>query len=100
MENIARAVEILTKSKYIFPNTTLLNQHLALMHPFILHDIIIWDDMYPEYLQKLQILHNKALRVITGSHFQAEANPIYRQLKVLKKRFVYIRSCQICVLLR
>ena len=82
LENkVARAVGILTKLEYIFP---LLKQNFALMHTIILYGIIIWGGTYPTYLQKLQILQNKALRVITGSHYQAEANPIYRQLKVLK----------------
>ena len=41
------------------------------------------------YFQKLQILQNKALRGISGSHYQAETNPIYHQLKVLKIKDLY-----------
>ena len=91
LENkVASTVGILTKSKnfkYIFANTTLLNLYFALnCASSMLYGIIIWGGTYPSYLQKLQTLQNKALRVITGSHYQAEANPIYRQLKVLKKK--------------
>ena len=87
--NVARAVGILTKLKYIFPNTTLSKLYFALMHPIISYGIIIWGDTYPTYLQKLQTLQNEALRVITGSHYQAEANLIYRHLEVLKMKDFY-----------
>ena len=57
------------------------------MHPIILYGVITWGGTYSTYLQKLQILQNKALRVITGSHYQAE--PIQFTVEGLKnKKFV------------
>ena len=56
-KTVARAFGILTKLKYIFPNTTLLNLYFALIHTISLQ--IIRGGSYPTYLQKLQILQKK-----------------------------------------
>ena len=80
LENtVARAFGKLTKLKYIFPNTTLLKLYFALMHPILLYNYLGW--LVSHILTKTSNIAKKALRVIIGSHYHAEANWIYRQLE-------------------
>ena len=74
---------ILSKLKKLFPQKNLLQLYYALIHPLLLYGIIIWGSFYPSYLKKLKTLQNKALRIITGSHFRYSAQPIYNSINIL-----------------
>ena len=80
----ARSVGILSKLKKIFPQKNLLQLYSALIHPLLLYGIIIWGSSYPSYLKKLKTLQNKAVRIITGSHFRDSAIPIYNSINILQ----------------
>ena len=81
LENkIARSVGILSKVRYNFPLKTLLQLYHALIHPLLTYGIVVWGSTYPSYLSKLKTLQNKTMRIISGSHYCDEANPIYKNL--------------------
>ena len=86
---IARSVGILSKVRYNFPLKTLLQLYHALMHPLLTYGIVVWGSTYPSYLSKLKTLQNKAMRIISGSHYRDEANPIYKKLEVLQIHDLY-----------
>ena len=86
LENkVACAFGILTKLKYIFPNTTL-KLYFAQMHPISLYKYLGWHVSL--ILTKTLNIAKKALWVISGSHYQAEANWIYRQLESFENKMV------------
>ena len=88
LENkIARSVGILSKVRYNFPLKTLLQLYHALIHPLLTYGIVVWDSTYLSYLSKLKTLQNKAMRIISGSHYRDEANPIFK--KVLQIHDLY-----------
>ena len=63
---IAKSVGILNKLRHIFPSSALLLINFALFHPPLLYGFHIWGSTFPTYLQKLQRLQNKTLRIISN----------------------------------
>ena len=80
---MARSIGVLSKVKHTLPKTTLLQLYYTLVHPLLLHGITAWGNSYPTYLQKLQVLQNKAVRIISESHPRDHLTPVYAFLQIL-----------------
>ena len=85
----SRSVGILSKLRFLFPSSTLLLLYHVLVHPNLLYGLPIWGGMFKTYLDKLQILQNKAIRVITNSDRRSSITPQFRNLNVLKIAYLY-----------
>ena len=81
---IARSVGILTKLRYLFPSSALLLLYYALIHPHLSFSLPIWGSTYPTYIQKLQRLQNKAIRITSNVSRKNSATPLYKKYGVLK----------------
>jgi len=56
--------------------------YYALIHPHLLYGLSIWGSNYPSYLKKLNILQNKAIKLISGGSSRDTAiHPIILILK-------------------
>ena len=88
-KRVSRSVGILSKLRYFFPSSTLLLLYHALVLPHLLYGLPIWGSTYESYINKVQVLQNKAIRIITNSHWQSPITPQYRKLKVLKIADLY-----------
>ena len=88
-KRVSRSVGILSKLRFLFPSFTLLLLYHALVHPHLLYGLPIWGSTFKTYLDKLQILQNKAIRVITNSDRRSSITPLFRNLKVLKIADLY-----------
>jgi len=53
------------------------------------YGIIIWRATYPSYLSKLKTLQNKAIRIISGTHFHETVKLIYSTTKILPIEDIY-----------
>ena len=80
---IARSVGILTKLRHLFPSSALL-LYYALIHPHLSFGLPIWGSTYPTYIQKLQRLQNKAIRIISNASRKNSVTPLYKKYGVLK----------------
>ena len=85
---IAKLVEILNKLRHIFPSSALLI-YFALVHPHLLYGLPIWEITFPTYLQKLQRLQNKALRIISNCNPKTSTTPFFYEYKILKIQDLY-----------
>ena len=65
-DKISRTIEILSKLRLILPQNTLLKIYYALIHSQLTYGLIIWGCTFPSYLNKLQSLQNKAVKMIGG----------------------------------
>ena len=81
---VAKGVGILSKLRFLFPKSTLLLLYYALVHPHLLYVLFLWGYTYQTYTQKLQILQNKAIRVICNSNRFSSVTPLYFELGILK----------------
>ena len=88
-KRVSRSIGILSKLGFLFPSSTLLLFYHALVHPHLLYRLPIWGSTFKTYLDKLQILQNKAIRVITNSDRRSSITPHFRHLNVLKIADLY-----------
>ena len=81
---VAKGVGIFSKLHFMFPKSTLLLLYYALVHPHLLYALLLWGRTYQKYTQKLQLLQNKAIRVICNSNHFSSVTPLYFELDILK----------------
>ena len=84
----SRSVSILSKLCFMFPSFTLLFYY-ALVHPHLIYGLPIRGSTYETYLSKLQIILNKAIRMITSSDWRAPMTSKFRNLKIFKSADLY-----------
>ena len=85
LENkVARGVGLLTKLKHFFPQTILLQLYHILVPSSLLYGIIIRENTFPTYARKLNALQNRAIKVISVTHFRNAVKLIYVQYKILQ----------------
>ena len=80
---VSRSVGILTKLKSFIPQQTLLQLYHSLVHSHLTYGITIWGSTHTTYLQKLQNLQNRALKVVCNVPFLSSAKPLYKKLNIL-----------------
>ena len=61
----------------------------TLVQPHLAYGLPLWGSTFKTYLSKLQILQNKALRIITKSNWRTPITPKFRNLKILKIADLY-----------
>ena len=83
---LAEAIRILSKLWYLLPSSTLLLLYHALVQPHILHALPLWGSSFPSYLNKIQGLQNKAIRVTAKAKFRNSVTPLYYKLKISELR--------------
>lgn len=86
---LSRALGILNKLKQVLPQDILLKLYYALIHPNLLYGLIAWGSTYPTYLNKLNTLQNKAVKLVGGGTFYDRATPYYLKLNIPKLEDMY-----------
>ena len=81
---ISRSIGIIIKLKSFLPPSALLKLYYALVHPHLLHGLLVWGTTYTSYLAKLCTLQNKVVRHIGGGSYREHSTPYYSSLKILK----------------
>ena len=80
---VFRSVGILTKLKSFIPQQTLLQLYHSLVHSHLAYGIAIWGSTHTTYLQKLQNLQNRALKVVRNVPFLSSPKPLYKKLNIM-----------------
>ena len=75
---IARGIGILVKARKVFSNECMINLYYAFIYPYLIYCNHIWGNTYKTTLSKLQILQNKAVRIITGSPPRTNNETLYK----------------------
>ena len=86
---LARSVGILSKVRFLFHTSILLLLYFALVHPHLLFGIVLWGSTCSSYQSKLQILQNKAIRIISNCNRRTSITPFYHKLEILKISELY-----------
>ena len=81
---LSRAVAIMCKLKYIVPLRILICLYYAFFHSHLLYGLLVWGATYTIYLQPINILQNKALRIISNKQRWTNSTILYSGLKILK----------------
>ena len=81
---LSRTLGVMFKVKHYLPKTYLLLLYNTLFHPHLIYCISAWSSTFSTYLNPLQTVQNKAIKLIEGlSHWQSSTTA-YKKLKILK----------------
>ena len=81
---LSRAVAIMCKLKHIVPLRILICLYYAFFHSHLLYGLLVWSATYTIYLQPINILQNKVLRIISNKQRWTNSTILYSGLKILK----------------
>ena len=77
---IVKTLGIMNKLKYVFPQSASILLYYSLILPHINYCILAWGTNKKRVFK----LQNRAVRIITGSHYLSHTDPIFLHLKLLK----------------
>jgi hypothetical protein len=92
---ISRGLGIMGRCRSIFPNNILQTLYYSLVYPYLIYCCIVWGGACATALNKLQVLQNRCVRLITRSPYRSSASPLFKQLRILK--LMDIRKLQIAL---
>ena len=81
---ISRGLGMIGRVRNVFPNDVLQMLYYSLIYPYLTYCCIIWGGAAATLLRKLEVLQNRAVRLVTRSPYRCSANPLYKQLNLLK----------------
>ena len=81
---LSRAVAIMYKLKHIVPLRILIRLYHAFFHSHLLYGLLVWSATYTSYLQPINILQNKVLRIISNKQRWTNSTILFSGLKILK----------------
>jgi hypothetical protein len=90
---ISRGLGVMGRMRKILPQNVVSTLYFSLIYPYLIYCCVIWGGASATALHKLEVLQNRAVRIITLSPFRSSASPLYKQLLLLK--FCDIRKLQI-----
>ena len=76
---VARVIGILIRARKVFSIECMTNLYYAFIYPYLSYCNHIWGNTYKTTLSKLQILQNKAIRIITESPHRTNNETLYKQ---------------------
>ena len=80
---IARGIGILIKARGYFNNDCMKCLYYSFIYPYLMYCNHIWGNTYKTSLSKLQVLQNKAVRVLTGSNPRTNTELLYNKSGLL-----------------
>ena len=80
---ISKIKGILAKIKSKVPCVILRNLYFVLLQPYLGYCNIVWATGKSAMLNKLLLIQNKVLRIITNSPWNTHASPIFSKLNIL-----------------
>ena len=83
---LSRNIGILNRSKFFLNKQTMLLLYNALILPYISYCCLVWGFTFPTYVNKIEILQKRAIRMIDYQHRLAHSDPIFLSLKIIKVR--------------
>ena len=87
---MSKGIGILTKAKKNLKRETLTTLYYSFVYPYINYAIEIWGGMKVTELDSISNLQRRALRIIAGVPYQSSSEPLFKSLKILNVKKVYI----------
>ena len=82
---IAKGCGALAKLRNCVSIDVLKNVYHALIHSYLRYGILIWGHAAQSVLNPLEVLANRAIRIMTSAPFgNVDLKPVYQQLKILE----------------
>ena len=81
---------MIIKARNYLNKDGLVNLYYSFIYPYLTYCKHIWGSTYKTNLQKLVILQNKVVRIISHVKSRISAEPLYDQLRIMQ--FFYINQ--------
>ena len=81
---LARGIGILLKCRKYLNNNSMVLLYYSFIYPFLIYCNQVWGNTYKTNLNKLQVLQNRAVRIITGSSPRSNVNAMYDKAGLMK----------------
>jgi hypothetical protein len=94
---LSKTIGILHRVKNILNKQSLLSIYYALFHSYINYCILIWGKTFKYNLNKINILHKRAIRTISYSSYLSHMAPLFLDLSLLTFDQLYAYSLSILV---
>ena len=85
---VARGIGVLGKARKYFNNDCMINLYNAFIYPYLMYCNQIWGSTYKTNLSKLQVLQNKAVRIVTGSPPRSNNENMYRCSGIMQLNYI------------
>ena len=86
---ISKSFFAINKVKHILPRNMLTTLYYSLIYPYLTYGIILWGAACQSHLAKLTIMQKKSVRIISGAHFRAHTETLFKDLRLLKLADLY-----------
>ena len=80
---IAKGIGVLVKARKYFDNNCMMKLYNAFIYPCLMYCNHAWGSTYKTNLSKLQILQDKAVRIVTGYSRRCNTEDMYRYNKIM-----------------
>ena len=91
---LSRSLGILYRVNNLLPRDTLRTLYFAIFHCHLFYGISLWGFANKQDIKRIQVLQNKAVRLLAGVSLHANLNPIFVSLRILNIQ--KIRDFEIC----
>jgi len=89
IKKLSSGLYALNSAKHFLPKHLLKNIYHSLVESYLNYGIILWGSAYKCHLRRLNILQNKAVRILNGSKYNDNVTSIYKTLNILKIADLY-----------
>ena len=90
LTKISRLIRVMSKNRHYLPKTMLQKLYYALIHSHLLYGIAVWGSTYQTLINKLQVLQNKAMKMIEGRDWNSKISDTYLKHKILTVQNLYL----------
>src|SRR5271163_3285410 len=81
---ISKGLGALGRVRNILPQNALLMLYNTMVYPYLTYCNIVWGTASASTLQRLVVLQNRAVRLVTRSTFRSSCHPLFVCLNILK----------------
>ena len=92
---VSRGLGILYKAKRLVHQQSLTTLYSSFIYPYLNYCVVIWGNTYISYLQPLIKLQKRAIRIIKGADRLDHTDPLFKELRLLKMREMYVYNVQL-----
>ena len=91
---VSRGLGILYKTRRLVNQSTLATLYNSFIYPYLNYCILIWGNTCQSYIQPLITIQKRAIRLIKGAQRLDHSDPLFKELRILKIREIYVYSLQ------
>ena len=93
IENICKVISrntgVIYRLKSMLPKSSLFMLYSSLILPYLNYGLLVWGNTYQTFLDKLEVLQNKVIRIICNAPIRSEIDPLFFENNILKLRDLY-----------